>query len=444
MAQFLNELYLYSVSCLSFVIELEVGILFFLPNIRKTRENLVINIIIAIIINIVTSLSCYFIVRLFTWNIYTNILIYLLMFVGSLFSNHLIFDYKLKNMLLIVIASYSLQHLKYQTYRILFEIPINYQLYEHLKALNNTYYISLLFFGYTILFYVLSYFLFSKKLRTSFHDGVNPMSIFLISSFTLTMTIFLNSFALYFSWGNFFMLYMTSAFCILCCLLILFIIFFAYSFAAGKMKTLEMDNYYKEKLRQYEIEKKNLELFNIKYHDLKKIVRDMEENNMKPESLESIKESLTTFDASLRTGNDIIDTILQQKNLICSSKKIDFTSLIDGKVFSFMKKEDIYSLFTNIIDNAIEAVEPIEDEEKRFVSLTAMEKNSLVIIEETNYYQGRIIKNSDGTLKTSKSNDDYHGFGTKSIRMTAERYNGKFEYQINEDRLTLTVIIPIP
>ena len=106
-----------------------------------------------------------------------------------------------------------------------------------------------------------------------------------------------------------------------------------------------------------------------------------------------------------------------------------------------MASSDIYFLLVNIIDNAIEASEAFEEKEKRVISLTASKKHGVLLIEETNYYKGEVSINSDGSIKTTKENKKYHGYGTKSIAYIVKKYDGKMEYDIKDCIFKLKIAI---
>ena len=115
---------------------------------------------------------------------------------------------------------------------------------------------------------------------------------------------------------------------------------------------------------------------------------------------------------------------------------------MDGDAFNDMSNSDVYFLLVNIIDNAIEAVEHIQEKEKRIITLTASKKQGVLVIEETNYYKGEIAFNKDGSLKTTKvDNAKYHGYGTKSIMYIVKNYDGKVEYQTKDNIFILRIVI---
>ena len=115
---------------------------------------------------------------------------------------------------------------------------------------------------------------------------------------------------------------------------------------------------------------------------------------------------------------------------------------MDGDAFKDMASSDVYFLLTNIIDNAIEATEAIEEKEHRVISLTASKKKGVLMIEETNYYRGELSFNNDGSIKTTKQeNKKYHGYGTKSIAYVVKKYDGKMHYETEDSIFKLTIAI---
>ena len=107
-----------------------------------------------------------------------------------------------------------------------------------------------------------------------------------------------------------------------------------------------------------------------------------------------------------------------------------------------MSVSDICSLFGNALENAIRAVEILEDPEERIISLKVQEKNGMLLIRADNSFRGNLV--FDGDLpQTTKKKDGYHGYGLKSIQMVAKKYAGVMRIQTDE-QFALTVMIPIP
>ena len=107
-----------------------------------------------------------------------------------------------------------------------------------------------------------------------------------------------------------------------------------------------------------------------------------------------------------------------------------------------MKQSDIYSLFGNAIDNAIEAVERIEDDEKRCIIVRVKKSRGMVLVHIENYYNGE-LSFKGGLPQTTKKDKRYHGFGMKSIRMIVEKYHGYFSTKSTDGIFSLDILLPV-
>jgi sensor histidine kinase regulating citrate/malate metabolism len=114
---------------------------------------------------------------------------------------------------------------------------------------------------------------------------------------------------------------------------------------------------------------------------------------------------------------------------------------VDGSLLSAIEPTDIYTLFGNAIDNAIECVMQYPDEEKRILSLYVAGSGELMRIHFENYCERKITV-KDGEVQTSKDDPINHGFGLKSIRFIAEKYGGYLNVQAADNVFTLDVLIP--
>ena len=170
----------------------------------------------------------------------------------------------------------------------------------------------------------------------------------------------------------------------------------------------------------------------MKCHDLKHFIR-----NKNFESVEEIEKMIQIYDSNLHTGNDAIDVVLMEKLLKCNNNGIKLSCIIDGKSLLFMSENDIYSLFGNLIDNAIEAVEKLE-KNKRVISLKVRSVRNFVSINIHNYYSHNIVY-ENGLPVTTKNEKNYHGFGMKSIEYICYKYNGSLS--INSDKNVFNVNI---
>ncbi len=195
--------------------------------------------------------------------------------------------------------------------------------------------------------------------------------------------------------------------------------------------------------KEYESTKESIHVINAKVHDIKHIL-ERYSDKMALEDLDHLRSSILVYDHMFHTGNEVLDTILYSKYLICQQRGIRFSAYADGKAISFLDVSVCYYLFVNILDNAIEAVSKVKNPEEKVISLTVKQEKENVLIECSNYFEGNLPFAEDGSLKTSKTQKEGHGLGLKSIRILLEQYGGKEQVETYQGIFYLTLKIPTP
>ncbi len=214
-------------------------------------------------------------------------------------------------------------------------------------------------------------------------------------------------------------------------------------FEAGQYRyELDMVEQLDRKRReQYEIQRDTIEAVNIKCHDLKKMINSALgwHNLLSEEELKNLEGQISIYDAIVKTGNEALDLILTEKSLYCEKNDIKLTIMADGNDIGFMSEADIYSLFGNILDNAVEAVVKVPPE-RRAVTLSVKTVGNMLVVHEQNYFAGK-IKFVNGTPATSKSDTSQHGYGILSIRRIVEKYGGGLDISAEGEIYTLNAAI---
>lgn len=200
----------------------------------------------------------------------------------------------------------------------------------------------------------------------------------------------------------------------------------------------------RQQMNQYENYQENVELINYKCHDLKQQVAALRsmDRQVSEEVLSKVEESVMIYDAYVNTGNEVLDTILTEKNLWCEKNHITMACIADGKCFGFMDTVDIFAIFGNALTNAIESVSKIEDPDKRMISVMTYERMDVVFIQVENYYESEIIRNGE-LPESTKSQDGNHGYGLKSIRYSVRKYGGCMTIDTEEHIFKLQISIPL-
>lgn len=215
---------------------------------------------------------------------------------------------------------------------------------------------------------------------------------------------------------------------------------------------IELQSYYRTRMtvmeqvvanerKQYQQMKENIDVINMRCHDLKHQLDDFS-GKLTAAELDSLREAMDIYDRNIRTGSEVLDVVLYLSQLTCQNEGIELTCLADGGALSFMRTSHIYSLFNNAIGNALEAVRKLDNKEKRVVSVTVAACDEQVIIEVTNFFDG-VLAGTE-VLKTTKKDKGHHGFGTMSMRYVAQQYGGTMSIQTQRDVFNLRISIPIP
>ena len=196
---------------------------------------------------------------------------------------------------------------------------------------------------------------------------------------------------------------------------------------------------------QYQLSKETIELINHKCHDLKhqvQAIRAVKDEKERETYLEKIEKSVQIYSAIVRTGNEILDTILTEKSLICENSGIHINCVADGSLLAFMNPVDLYTLFGNALDNAIEAVRKLESKEKRVVDIMLYERQSFLMLQIVNPMCGE-VKFEDGLPLTTKAKNGYHGYCMKSMLHTIHKYEGHLTTEVKNGCFYFNVMLPL-
>lgn len=193
--------------------------------------------------------------------------------------------------------------------------------------------------------------------------------------------------------------------------------------------------------KQFEMARQNSEQMNILCHDLKHVMRNPAWRDTAYG--EQLTRTLQEFDAVVSTDNHVLNVILTEKSLFCTKNHIKLTCMADGADLSFIDTTDLYSMFGNLIDNAVEAVARVPDPDRRVIALTIRRSGQLQCIHIENYFTGT-LQFADGLPRTTKEQAAYHGFGLKSVRLLAEKYGGSLTVGTKDDMFYGNLLLPLP
>lgn len=169
------------------------------------------------------------------------------------------------------------------------------------------------------------------------------------------------------------------------------------------------------------------EIRNIK-HDLKNqvnVLNDLIKDNKYDEARKYINQLHKEVERSASvcyTGNSAVDSIINLKGDYARSHNIEFITKIKVNSVNF-DTIGICRILGNAIDNAVEACERTEADEK-YICIAMYQLDNKLIIEIENTSLPVDVNN----LITSKKNKSAHGIGMQSIKQTVASMNGFFVF----------------
>ena len=395
---------------------------------------------------LVLCLSC-FIGFAYSWSLipYINsvtsiifsILFFFIVFFGLIGSLMACFKVNIQAAMFLGTAGYAMQHFTYK----LIQIVIGSIEKGIPSFVDNNYGIYGIYASFVIISLPIFYNMFGKKIHNNETLIIKDSRLLIISIILIICTVILN--LIYESFvkvSNLTLFIVGCLFDMVCCFLTLFIEFEMLKSKEISEAYIQMKTIWESEKKQLEISKENMDYMKILAHDLK---HELNESTLliSKDKVDELNRRIAAFGNSIKTGNDILDLVIAERTLIVQKENINLSIIADGSVLSNMKQSDCYSLFMNIMDNAIDAVKELP-KDQREISLAVRESMGMILIHEVNPFKGT-LNFKDGLPQTTKRDSMYHGFGTKSIKGIVDSYSGDCEISIKDNNIyVLNILLP--
>ena len=338
--------------------------------------------------------------------------------------------------------TYSLQHFSNRLYLVICSVL---SLVIHNDYFNNDLWYSWIGILLCCLIMGVSYFLWwllllRKFNQESFDELVDKKVQVITSGITIFASIFINSYIANYPNVTSFILIMDFLMSLTISFLVILLDYSSVHENKTKKENEKLLELLENEKKDYEHSKESYDLINIKLHDIKHLLNTLN-SSTSPSTIDNIKDCLTSFEHSIKTGNEAIDVIVNKKEKECLQKGIKFTCFLDARGLDYISPYEIYTLFDNALNNAIEASMKC-DKDRRIISVHGKRKNEFIQIIITNYFKEDIAVNSSG-LPITKKDRNFHGFGIRSMKMLSEKYDGLIHCEIKEELFNLYISLPL-
>lgn len=179
-------------------------------------------------------------------------------------------------------------------------------------------------------------------------------------------------------------------------------------------------------------------------HDVNRHIRSLEklvEHNSTEKAEQYFKDlhkSLNRLNPMVKNKNTMLAIILNTVAERAETEKIRLDMDIEDFSMSFMRDIDITTIFSNILDNAIEACceLPIE---KRKIHVTLRNKLDLMILRMTN----SCVYNTNHEKILHSNKIGHSGIGLLNVKNVVEQYDGVMEIIRKDNQFQIAITIPI-
>lgn len=358
------------------------------------------------------------------------------------------YDAPLINILFCAIAAYAIQHIAYETDTMILtalNLDSSSAPYEETGKLAFSVWSFAIYIESYGVVYSLGYAVFGQKIKAGADLKIGNAVLLALSGFIVLVAVFLNAFLTYRKTENpdIAIMCMCHGYNLVCCVLALIVQFSVLNKKEIQVELSTLQRLHEEQQKHYAFFKESVDYINVKCHDLKHQIRRIAMGgDVKDSVISEIEDAIMIYDSEVKTGCETLDVILTKARLTCAQNNITLSCIADGSKLSFMSDSDICSLFGNALDNAIEAVCKIEDVTKRSIGLNLKESKGFLSLSVRNVYAVEPVFDN-GNLRTSKGDEQNHGFGMKSIKLIAEKYGGEMSVSAVDGVFTLNMLFPL-
>ena len=139
------------------------------------------------------------------------------------------------------------------------------------------------------------------------------------------------------------------------------------------------------------------------------------------------------------TGHGGIDFLLNKAKQRAETLQANFYLEIDLLELP-MAEYDIFYVLGNLLDNAIEAIEKC-DADNRYINIKMKNRNSMFRLYIENSYKLEPQRKGKRFLSTKENEKSEHGWGIENVREIVERYKGMLDINYQNQRFQVDLVL---
>lgn len=153
--------------------------------------------------------------------------------------------------------------------------------------------------------------------------------------------------------------------------------------------------------------------------------------------LSEVENKIVGMQLYSNTGNLTIDSIINSKVYQAINKNIEMTVSVQLPENLEVDNDDMVVILGNLLDNAIEACEYVEEKN---IELILRYEEGCIFLQVWNTFD-EILNSRNGEYLTRKKDKSMHGIGIKSVKTTVEKYSGIMEVKNEKNKFRVDVMM---
>lgn len=197
---------------------------------------------------------------------------------------------------------------------------------------------------------------------------------------------------------------------------------------------------YKKISENYDNKKRSVHEFNNKLMCIEALVKKKQYDELE-QYMNTVSGTMIKENDAIDTNHKIVNAILNTKYHEAVNKNILFVVRVNDLSGLEMAEEDVVTILSNLLNNAIEACEQCKD--RRIIKIKFEIEDDMVIISVKNTYNQPVVR-KNGEIKTTKTvMPENHGIGIKNIIRVIEKYKGDYVIKDEDNQFYFAIILPV-
>lgn len=162
--------------------------------------------------------------------------------------------------------------------------------------------------------------------------------------------------------------------------------------------------------------------------------------SMAMQYLDNISEPVRETMKKTWTGNDVVDVVINSKLSKMKKEKIEASVNVEFPGNTDILQNDVCTILSNLLDNAIEACEKNKDLSNKWIKITIRTINEMILFKIENGLEEK-PRFQNMKLITTKVDKTFHGWGMKSVETAIKKYDGVMQYDVEENKFSIVVTL---